>query len=473
MLKDIAKSQVLDRMRFENPWWATNKIDPFYSEMPKRMYYKQFGELANETQVQRSVVLMGPRRVGKTVMLHHWVQELLERNISARKIIFITIENPIYNNISLDQLFTYAREAVGNKEDLDDWFVIFDEIQYLKDWDVHLKSLVESYRKTKFVVSGSAAAALQFKSKESGAGRFSDFMLPPITFYEFITMQGLEHTIKPIDLPWGENKVPFFEAPDIKHFNKLFIDYINFGGYPEAIFSETIRKNPERFIRQDVVDKVLLRDLPSLYGIADVQELNSLFTTIAYNSGQEFSLETLSRQSGSAKKSIKKYLEYLEAAFLIKIVRRIDQSGKRFKRDNFFKIYLTNPSLRSALFSPIGPLDELMGALAETAIFSQWMHRQNFTPYYARWSKGEVDMVGLNQKNLQPSWVLEIKWSDKYVKEPTKLKSLLRFCKENNLSQALVTTINYHEVKEVQGIEITFIPCSTYAYTVGLNTIQK
>ena len=82
-------------------------------------------------------------------------------------------------------------------------------------------------------------------------------------------------------------------------------------------------------------------------------------------------------------------------------------------------------------------------------------------------------MVGLNQKDLQPSWILEIKWSDKYIKEPTKLKSLLRFCKENNLSQALVTTINYHEVKVVQGIEITFIPCSTYAYTVGLNTINK
>mgnify|MGYP002795032747 CR=1 FL=1 len=473
MLKDVAKSQVLDRIRFENPWWVTNSIDPFYSEMPKRMYYNQFKHLADEKTLQRSLVLMGPRRVGKTVMLHHWVQDLINNKISARKIIFITIENPIYNNIGLEQLFSYAREAVGSLEELSGWYVIFDEIQYLKNWDIHLKSLVDSYHKAKFVVSGSAAAALQFKSKESGAGRFSDFMLPPITFYEFISMQGLEHMVKPIQLPWGANKVPFFEAPDIKQFNKLFIDYINFGGYPEAIFSEIVRKNPERFIRQDVVDKVLLRDLPSLYGIADVQELNSLFTSIAYNSGQEFSLETLSRQSGSPKNSIKKYLEYLEAAFLIKTVRRIDQSGKRFKRDNFFKIYLTNPSLRSALFSPIGPLDELMGAMAETAIFSQWMHRQNFTPYYARWSNGEVDMVGINQKNLKPAWVLEIKWSDKYLKEPKKLKNLIKFCLENNLTQALVTTINHFEVKQVHGIEITFIPCSTYAFTVGLNTIQK
>jgi len=473
MLQNVAKSQVLDRIRFENPWWISGQIDPYYAEMPKRMYFKQFKALADETDVKRAVVLMGPRRIGKTVMLYHWVADLLLSSIPQRKIIFITVENPIYNNISLEQLFSYAREATGDAENIENWYVIFDEIQYLKDWDIHLKSLVESYRKTKFVVSGSAAAALQYKSKESGAGRFSDFMLPPITFYEFINMQGLEHLVKPVQLPWGGNQIPFFEATDMKQFNKLFLDYINFGGFPEAIFSETIRKNPERFIRQDVVDKVLLRDLPSLYGIADVQELNSLFTTIAYNTGQEFSLETLSKQSGSPKNSIKKYLDYLEAAFLIRIVRRIDQSGKRFKRENFFKIYLTNPSLRAALFSPIEPIDELMGAMAETAIYAQWMHRQNFTPYYARWQTGEVDMVGLNMKNLKPAWVLEIKWSDKYVNEVNKLKSLIRFCIENELTQALVTTINIRDVKTIEGIEMSFIPCSTYAYTVGLNTINK
>jgi len=437
------------------------------------MYFYQFQELADKTSVQRAIVLMGPRRVGKTVLLHHWVEHLIKKGNVPRKILFITVENPIYNNIGLEELFAYAKEATGENDTYKDWFVIFDEIQYLKDWNIHLKSLVESYREAKFVVSGSAAAALKYKSKESGAGRFSDFMLPPVTFYEFINMQDKGHLVRPIQLPWGDNKIPFFEASDIQQFNRLFVDYLNFGGYPEAIFSDEVRNNPGRFIRQDVIDKVLLKDLPSLYGIGDVQELNSLFTTIAFNSGQEFSLGTLSQQSGASKNSIKKYLAYLEAAFLIQIVQRIDQSGKRFRRNNFFKIYLTNPSLRGALFSPIDPLDELMGAMAETAIFSQWMHRQNFTPYYSRWSKGEVDMVGINKTNLKPLWVLEIKWSDRYVKEPKKLTSLLAFCEKNNLTQALVTTISYSDVKIVDGIQITFIPCATYAYTVGLNTIRQ
>jgi predicted AAA+ superfamily ATPase len=246
------------------------------------------------------------------------------------------------------------------------WYVIFDEIQYLRDWDVHLKSLVESYREVRFIVSGSAASALKLKSHESGAGRFTDFMLPPLTFYEFITMQGLQDHLQVVEHAYGGENVQLFKAADIRQFNRSLVDSVNFGGSPEALFSASVRENPERFIRNDVIDQVLLRDLPALYGISKVQELNSLFTTIAYNTANEFSIERLSIQAACPKKTIKKYLEYLEAAFLIKTVRRTDQAGRRFQRDNFFKIYLTNPSLRAALFSPVQAEEEAMGPLTET-----------------------------------------------------------------------------------------------------------
>lgn len=239
------------------------------------------------------------------------------------------------------------------------------------------------------------------------------------------------------------------------------------------IFSEKIQANPGRYIRQDIVDKVLLRDLPSLYGISDTRELNSLFTTIAYNSGNEFSLETLCKQSQVPKALLKKYIEYLEAAYLIKKVRRIDQSGKRFKRDNFFKIYLTNPSLRCALFSPISATDELMGSQVETAVFAQWMHRDWFTPYYSRWTNGEVDMVGLSEKTLKPQWALEVKWSNRYFEMPNALKSLVKFCLENDLDSPIVTTIDKEGEKQCKGINIQFFPAAAYAYTVGRNTLSK
>ena len=159
---------------------------------------------------------------------------------------------------------------------------------------------------------------------------------------------------------------------------------INYGGYPEAIFSNEIQSDPGRYIKSDIIDKVLLRDLPSLYGIQDIQELNQLFAYLAYNTAQEVTLEGLSQNSGVSKNTIKKYIEYLEAAFLIRVVHRVDRNARRFKRATRFKVYLTNPSMRTALFGPIEAGDEDMGQMAETAIFAQCFHDISNKIYYAR-----------------------------------------------------------------------------------------
>jgi predicted AAA+ superfamily ATPase len=472
MLQNVSKSQVIERLRFENPWWVNGHIEEDYLQMSRRPYFELFKPLAFEIDIRRALVLMGPRRVGKTVMLFHLIEELILSGVNPQKIIFITIENPVYIHLSLEQLFTYAKEAVGS-EDANGWYVLYDEIQYCKDWEVHLKTLVDTHRQCKFIASGSAAAALKYKSQESGAGRFTDFLLPPLTFYEYISLKGLDAIIKPIELNWQGNFSTFYTSTHIDQLNKHFIDYINFGGYPEVIFSEKIQANPGRFIRQDIVDKVLLRDLPSLYGISDVQELNALFTYIAYNTANEFSYEALGKSSGVPKNTLKKYIEYLEAAFLIKQVRRIDQSGKKFQRDNYFKLYLTNPSLRSALFAPLTATDDLIGAMVETAIFAQWMHQETFTPWYARWNKGGVDLVNLDSGTLKPLWVVEVKWSNRYFEKPNELKSVLSFCEENKLQDAFVTTIDKEGKQKYKDVLLQYFPAAAYAYTVGRIMLEE
>ena len=251
---------------------------------------------------------MGPRRVGKTVMMYHAIQRLIDSGVSAQNIIYISVETPIYNKIYLEQLFILACQILGKNATPEQMYVFYDEIQYLKEWEIDLKSLVDTYRNVKFVASGSAAAELKKRSDESGAGRFTDFSLPPLTFYEYIHLKHYSNIMLPTSLEWHGIEAHIYQAIDLQLLNKLFIDYINYGGYPEVVFSEEIRENPGQFIRHDIIDKVLLRDLPSLYGISDVQELNSLFTMIAYHSGAQFSYEKLSKESGVKKETLKKYI---------------------------------------------------------------------------------------------------------------------------------------------------------------------
>lgn len=476
-INGFSEEQIFERLRLDNPWWVTGTIEPFFNAMRRRLYQELFFPLVQDIETRRAVILMGPRRVGKTVMLHHSIQSLLDKGVSPHKIIFVSIETPIYNKIPLEQLFNISRKALGQDNEKTGFYIFFDEIQYLKDWEIHLKSLVDSYPYIKFVGSGSAAAALKLKSNESGAGRFTDFMLPPLTFNEYIHLKNLNNLIIPSKLTWGGSISTFYDTVDINVLNEHFVNYINYGGYPEVIFSEKIQADPGRYIRSDIVDKVLLRDLPSLYGIHDVQDLNSLFTTIAYNSGNEFSFENLCVLSGVKKDLLKKYIEYLEAAFLIKIIHKTDISAKKFQRATQFKIYLTNPSLRSALFTPLKENDPSMGLMVETAIFAQWLQRYWVNVRYAKWRNGnktgEVDMVGIDNKTFKPNWAIEIKWSNRYFDHPGELSSLFQFLSFNSIQESIVTTVNKTGEKQFENFKLLFIPASLYAYVVGKNTLLQ
>lgn len=468
---EIPTKEVSQRLLVDNPWWATDQgVDPYFAQLPRRSYFGLFKDVALQTEVHRAVVLMGPRRVGKTVMIHHLIHNLLETGTQADKILYVSADTPTYTGLGLENLLSLFLER-NNINRFNDCFIFIDEIQYVKNWEIQLKSLVDTYRSFRFIVSGSAAAALRLKSQESGAGRFTDFMLPPLTFSEYLRFTKKEAAlVEAVEINGKQD----YRALDIKTLNTEFINYLNYGGYPEAAMNLAIRENPGRYIKNDIIDKVLLKDLPSLYGIQNIQELNKLLLTIAYNTGNEISLDALSQSSGVAKNTIKRYLEYLEAAFLTITIDRVDDACKTFKRQNYFKVYLANPSMRAALFHNIQDDDELVGNLAETAIISQWLHWERANSIkYARWKNGEVDVVHINPRTLKPSWAYEVKWSDHYYNHPEKLKSLLRFTKKNELfGRVGATTKTESGTTEVSGIEIRHFPCSLHCYRIGRNITE-
>lgn len=283
--------------------------------------------------------------------------------------LYASIDTPTYTGLSLNRLLD-CFVAAAPHDPSGRRFVVFDEIQYLRDWERHLKDLVGRFPATRLVASGSAGAALRRRSDESGAGRFPDSVLPPRTLAEFLRFRGLdEELIRTVEGAFGRR----FETTDIGKLNAQFIEYLNYGGYPESVVTEAVRQDFRQFVGRDIVGKVLLRDLPVLYGITDISELNRLFVVLAYNTGQEVSLEGLSQNAGITKPTIARYLDYLETAFLIYRLRRVDENARRFQRQRSFKVYLTNPSMRAALFGEVAGAHPAVGTLAETGVLSQWL----------------------------------------------------------------------------------------------------
>lgn len=467
-MKAISEADIRARIERDNPWWANQNYIATEASSQRRVYFDSFKQLALNFKVKRATILLGPRRVGKTFMLKQIIAEAIAEGIDRSCVLYVSIDTPIYSGISLEKFITLMLSQNNEQK-----IVIFDEIQYLRDWQIHLKDLVDNYPHIKFIASGSAAAALQLKSRESGAGRFSDFTLPPLTFYEFLAFlnEAEKYIVKRGQ--HATNELTHYEITDINGLNMRFIDYLNYGGYPEAVVNETIRNNPEQFIKNDIIDKVLLKDLPSLYGITGIQELNKLFSFLAYNAGNEASFENICKESGIPKPTIKKYIEYLESAFLVLKISTVDDNCKNMKRERNFKIYLNNPSMRAALFAPVKAEDTaLVGQLTECAIYAQWQHSPNFRNLkYARWrNEGEVDIVYL-QGDQRPLWIAEVKWSDQvstqWARATSGIATLLR--KHKTIKTALLTTKTIENETTLEGRPLSLYPSAAYCYIVGRN----
>ena len=252
-MQSISDKDIQVRIERDNPWWKQEEYRAPEADSPRRVYFQSFLSLALNFEIRRATVLLGPRRVGKTFMIKQLVQEALDDGIAGNNILYVSIDTPIYLGISLEQFV----ELMPTRRSSDQCVVIFDEIQYLRNWETHLKDLVDSYPNIKFIASGSAAAALQLKSKESGAGRFSDFMLPPLTFYEFLMfLEEDEKYIEKVGQARDSDRAQY-SITDIDGLNERFIDYLNYGGYPEAVTKrpdtlESGAVHKERHYRQSI-----------------------------------------------------------------------------------------------------------------------------------------------------------------------------------------------------------------------------
>jgi uncharacterized protein len=462
-MKNVSNQQVADHLKRLNPWWESSQMDEETHALRPRAYVAPVQKLLLDTTLRRAVVLLGPRRVGKTVVIRHLISDLLHKGVAPKHLAYVEMDHPLLHGQSLDELVRHIEQIAPERSGIR--YLFFDEIQSHKDWEKHLKPLVDHRPDLRILVSGSAAAALKRQSTESGAGRFTDFLLPPLTFSEYLHLRGGKPAIH-------EEQPNRYVLADITALNDQFVDYVNYGGYPELALSPVMRSNPQRFVKSDIVDKVLLRDLPQLYGIQDIQELNALFTLLAFNTGEEVSLEQLSQRSGVGKPTIQRYIEYLEAAFLIKRVFRVDQDGKRYQRERQFKTYLTNSAMFTGLFGARTADEPEFGHLVETAVFAQRFH-QDARLNYARWGTddNEVDLIECSPL-LKPMTALEIKWSDNYVGRPESLKGLLKFARSNKLPLVLATTRSKFGTSTHDGSELRQWPAAVLAFHYGASAVR-
>lgn len=395
------QERILKILRSYNPWWVSGAVNPGFCPTYKRFSYYEAMKRLQETQVRRTVVLTGARRVGKTTIQFQMIDALLRQGIAPHRIVFVSMDHPMLKLAGVDEILECYHGNICADQDA---YYFFDEIQYAEDWAQWLKTLYDTQPTTKIVATGSASPALVRGSTESGAGRWSVIQVPTLSFYEYCALIGvpdlqLEPTLKPSALlgmdQWQRGQVMSKIAAVQNH----FIRYLQVGGFPEL----ALAKNDllaEQVMREDVVDKVLKRDLPALYKIRNVTELERIFLYLCSVSSEVVAIDAVAKElNGVSRPTVQNYIDYLESANLIYQSYPVDLAGKKVLKASP-KIYIADAAIRNAVLMDSDLLTNSveMGKMVETAVYKHiaafYYQKATRVGYYRGGRKNkEIDIV--------------------------------------------------------------------------------
>ena len=136
-MQPIAEEDIKRRINRDNPWWESAAYKIPEADSPKRVYFSPFKTLALNVDVKRAAILLGPRRVGKTFMIKQLIDEAIKNGINAKRILYVSVDTPVYSGMPLENFLSYMPSDAPDSTGL----VIFDEIQYLRDWEIHLRKV--------------------------------------------------------------------------------------------------------------------------------------------------------------------------------------------------------------------------------------------------------------------------------------------------------------------------------------------
>lgn len=460
-----------------NPWWKGLNISEIIAPPQHRFAYYEAEKLIFHKDLRRFVILSGARRVGKTTIMFQLIQRLLQKGIPARNIVYLSFDNPILKLGGFEGVLRAYKNAYPTEEKL---YFFFDEVQYAEDWEVWIKTLYDTNPNLHLVATGSASPALEKGSADSGVGRWSVLKIPTLSFYEYCDLlqisvrPQLEKGIRPTQL-YKMSKADFSNLmTKLSSLQQHFNRYLTIGGFPElALSNDDILS--QRMLREDVVDKVIKRDVMTLFSVRNPMQLEKVFLYLCMNSSNIINITTMSKELDEINKgTLTNYIRFLKEANLIYISDPIGVDGKGILKGRS-KIYVADAAIRNAvlMLEDVITNSEEMGIMVETTVYKHiaaFYYTTNAqVGYYRRLkdSEKEVDVV----VELPTGRILcEVKYRENSrVKENDAIIELTNNKRVNAIGALIITkrSEDYGITSHNTRIPIVRIPASAFLYLLG------
>ena len=326
------------------------------------------------------IVLIGPRRVGKTILIEQIIGKVDEPYLLLNGEDFSAVE--LLERRSIQNY----RNILGEKK-----LLLIDEAQKIPGIGNMLKLMVDHIKGLKILVTGSSAFDISNYTGEPLTGRK--------TTYNLFTLSEQE-------LDQVETE---FQKQD--NLQKRLV----YGNYPELLQLKDDGQKIE-YLR-DLVNSYLLKDIIAFENIRNADKIIDLLKLLAYQIGQEVSLQELGNQLAMSKNTVDKYLDLLSKTYVIYKVRGFSGNlRKEVTKNN--RWYFYDNGLRNILIANVNPvsLRKDVGMLWENYVVSERVKFQRYTKmtvnnyFWRTYDQQEIDWVEERGGKL---YGYEFKWNTK------------------------------------------------------------
>jgi len=470
----ITKNELISIVAQFNPWWKNEKIP----DLPtwKRSLFLELMKWIQEPPTQRAILLSGARQVGKTTLILQAIENLLASGVPSSNILYITFDHPICKLEGLEAILEVWRELEPQKKGPE--YLFLDEAQHIPNIGTWTKHQVDFFKNKRIIFTGSATPRIQ-KNEESGVGRWHTIEIGPLSFYEYLQLKNIElpsipsfPSIQSLHNSSPKEKLLLKELSSflIGHFH----EYLIRGGFPQTTVIESITQ-AQKLLREDILDKVLKRDMTALFGVRRIHELEQMFIFLCLHDGGIQDMQAISRDLGISKNTVQNFVDLFETTYLIHKLPPYGYGKAILRGKN--KIYLNDPAIPSAvLLKGKTTLENshALGHCVETAVINH-LHAHCKTyqarlSYYRGQKDKEVDcIVELNG--------LTVPFEVKYQTQPIKkrdIQGLIEFMKQKpTIPCGYIISKTYTELEPIENKKYITIPAPLFCYMIGKAALRQ
>jgi len=329
------------------------------------------GEINKYLTKKEIIAIIGPRQCGKTTLMKHIFKKL-------KKAIFIDFEDREKLELFAEDIDSFIELYVKGYD-----YLFIDEFQYAKNGGKNLKYIYDN-NKTKIIISGSSATELSIQSIKYLVGRIFVFNLFPLSFLEYLNYKN-----KKLYSLCLKKRI---SEPIEKKLNKIYEEFLIYGGYPRVVLSET--NEEKETVLKNIYNTYFLKEIKEILNLTTDYKLSKLIHALSLQIGGIINYHKLSGITDFDYKALLNHLNILEKTFICKLIKPF-YSNKRLELTKAPKIYFIDSGLANSISKNFKRVKERAdkGKLNENFIASELIKKEIELKYWRTKSKAEVDFV--------------------------------------------------------------------------------